>query len=108
MSRLKVASDPRMLWPHHFMVLWWLANEAAKNGGDATAADVFRAGFEFGRPDYQRWSPRKVSTILTALWRRGLVETSAATDAWLPGRPVRRYWVTERGWRVLAPGQTKA
>ena len=92
----------RALMPHTFEVLWVLALETTDKP-DALARDVYEHAFERGRPEYQKWTPRKVASVLGQLQRRGLVESSRTTDKALPGIPTRRWHITEKGWTVLNP-----
>lgn len=93
----------RPLSPHEYEVVFWLNELCKETGGDATASDLFEHYYKHGRPSYQNWSGRKLAVVLRTLADRGLVLTSGDTDAKLPGKPRRRYWLSEKGLRWITP-----
>lgn len=101
MTSAQTSVDAAMM-PHAYEVLWVLALET-KDKPDALASEVYEHAFARGRPDYQKWTPGKVASVLTALARRGLVLSSRAVDEALPGYPTRRWRITDKGWTVLNP-----
>lgn len=73
-----VADPGRMIYPHQYEVLFWLAVDKAHS---ATARELFESHYQH-RPSYQQWDGRKVGNVLRSLRRLGLVDLDPGTRVW--------------------------